>query len=53
MAELEPEGTSVTILDAMHDPQLFGPWFGRDATSWRAWRVFLAALLRSSAKKVG
>jgi hypothetical protein len=34
----------VTILDAMHDPALFGPWFEQRA-SWRAWEVFLAALL--------
>ena len=33
----------MTILDAMHDPALFGPWF-RDRTSWQAWEVFLAAL---------
>ena len=33
----------MTILDAMHDPALFGPWF-EDRTSWRAWEVFLAAL---------
>jgi Phage integrase family len=33
----------MTILDAMHDPQLFGPWF-RDRASWRAWEVFLSAL---------
>jgi hypothetical protein len=33
----------LTILDAMHDPQLFGPWF-KDRVSWSAWEVFLAAL---------
>ncbi len=33
----------MTILDAMTDPLLFGPWFPRGET-WRAWRVFLAAL---------
>ena len=33
----------MTILDAMHDPKLFGPWF-KDRVSWRAWEVFLAAL---------
>jgi hypothetical protein len=33
----------VTILDAMHDPQLFGRWF-QDRASWRAWEGFLAAL---------
>ena len=33
----------MTILEALHDPHLFGPWFG-DRTSWRAWEAFLAAL---------
>ena len=33
----------MTILDAMHDPKLFGPWF-KDRDSWRAWKSFLAAL---------
>ena len=33
----------VTILDAMGDPMLFGPWF-RDQASWSAWQAFLAAL---------
>jgi hypothetical protein len=33
---------NVTILDAMSDPKLFGPWFR--GKSWDAWRVFLAAL---------
>jgi hypothetical protein len=32
----------LTILDAMADPKLFGRWFG--GPSWRAWKVFLAAL---------
>ena len=32
----------MTILDALHDPELFGRWFEGD--DWRAWRVFLAAL---------
>ncbi len=32
----------LTILDAMSDPQLFGPWF--QGESWQAWRVFLGAL---------
>jgi len=31
-----------TIIDAMRDPALFGPWFKGD--SWTAWRAFLAAL---------
>jgi hypothetical protein len=33
----------MTILEAMTDSALFGPWF-EDRTSWRAWEVFLAAL---------
>ena len=32
----------MTILDAMRDRALFGPWF--DAPSWGAWFAFLAAL---------
>ena len=34
--------TGITILDTMRDPALFGRWF--EGESWRAWRVFLAAL---------
>jgi len=33
----------MTILEAMHDPALFGPWF-KDRASWRAWEAFLAPL---------
>jgi hypothetical protein len=33
---------TITILDAMDDPKLFGPWFR--GPSWDAWRAFLAAL---------
>lgn len=33
----------MTILEAMHDPALFGPWF-KDRESWHAWEAFLAAL---------
>jgi hypothetical protein len=32
----------VSIVEAMDDPHLFGPWFRED--SWRAWRAFLAAV---------
>lgn len=35
--------SALSILDAMSDPQLFGPWFRRSA-SWETWRVFLSAL---------
>jgi hypothetical protein len=33
----------MTILEAMHDPQLFGPWF-KHRESWKQWEVFLSAL---------
>ena len=33
----------MTILDAMHDPELFGPWFEK-RESWRTWEIFLSAL---------
>ena len=33
----------MTILDAMHDPALFGPWFA-NRTHWGHWEVFLAGL---------
>lgn len=36
-------GDRVSILRAIDDPALFGPWF-RDRESWRGWRAFLAAL---------
>jgi len=32
----------MTILEVMHDPELFGPWF-EDRASWRPWEAFLAA----------
>jgi hypothetical protein len=32
----------ISILDAMRDERLFGPWFSGE--SWKAWRVFLGAL---------
>lgn len=32
---------SLTILDAMRDQALFGPWFA-PSDSWRAWEAFLA-----------
>lgn len=41
---VDATGATVTILDAMNDPALFGRWFGRDTATWRAWRVFLASL---------
>ncbi|MDO9411981.1 MAG: hypothetical protein Q7T81_05330 [Pseudolabrys sp.] len=34
---------SASILDAIRDPHLFGPWF-KDRTTWAAWFAFLAAL---------
>ncbi len=38
---LEPALRDFTILDAMSEPELFGPLFQGD---WRAWRAFLAAV---------
>jgi hypothetical protein len=35
--------TPVSILDAVHDPAVFEPWFAKPET-WRGWFVFLAAL---------
>ena len=32
----------LTLLDAMKDPVIFGPWF--ESKTWRAWRVFFRAL---------
>jgi hypothetical protein len=32
-----------TILQAMSEPRIWGPWF-RDPSTWRPWRAFLAAL---------
>ena len=32
----------MTLLEAMHDPNLFGGWFS--GKSWTAWCAFLAAL---------
>lgn len=34
---------AISILDAVADPDLFGPWFRKPAT-WRAWFAFLAVL---------
>lgn len=36
-------GASITILDAVADPNLFAPWF-KDADTWAVWFVFLAVL---------
>jgi len=33
----------ISFVEAMHDPQLLGPWF-EPAASWAAWRVFSKAL---------
>jgi hypothetical protein len=33
----------MNIIQAMADPKLFKPWF-KDATTWAAWRAFLAVL---------
>lgn len=34
---------TMTILEAIDDPNLFGPWF-KNPASWAAWRVFLKAV---------
>jgi hypothetical protein len=33
----------ISLLDAIEDQKLFGPWF-RDPGTWEAWKAFLAAL---------
>ena len=33
----------VTILDAIHDPELFGRWF-KNVETWQPWFAFLCAL---------
>ena len=41
-AELRAADRSpMSIIDAMNDPQLFGPWFKGD--SWATWRAILKA----------
>jgi hypothetical protein len=34
----------MNIVKAMADPNLFGPYFGEDLSTWRAWQVALRAL---------
>jgi hypothetical protein len=41
-----PASGGPTLLDAMADPALFGPWFTPEGP-WAAWRAFLAALFGS------
>jgi hypothetical protein len=36
-------GRGMDILDAIRDPELFGPWF-QDTTTWKSWRTFIGAL---------
>lgn len=33
-----------SIIDCIHDPQLFAPWFEDDWQSWQPWLAFLCAL---------
>ena len=33
----------ITLIDAMRDPALFGPWF-KNPDTWKAWRSFACAL---------
>lgn len=35
--------SDLSIIDTIHDPQLFSPWF-KDRATWAAWFVFLKAL---------
>jgi hypothetical protein len=44
------EKKALTILNAMQDPVLFGPWF--KGNSWDAWRSFLGALFGLPMNKV-
>jgi hypothetical protein len=37
------KGESMNILDAIRDPNLFGPWF-QNRDTWASWRVFVGAL---------
>lgn len=39
----QPRKSSISILDAMDDPHLFGQHF-RNAKDWKAWKAFLASL---------
>lgn len=39
----ESAARSISLVDAMHDPALFGPWF-EDRESWLSWETFLRAL---------
>jgi hypothetical protein len=41
-AESVKSQPGLTILDAMADAAIFGPWF--DGKSWIAWKAFLRAL---------
>lgn len=36
--------TSLTLLDACADPDLFAPWFGKNPAGWVAWFAFMRAL---------
>lgn len=40
---LTPQPSTPTLIDCIHDPNLFAPWF-KDATTWSAWLAFIAAL---------
>jgi hypothetical protein len=36
--------SDITLLDAIHDPGLFAPWFSKSPGSWQAWFVVIAAI---------
>lgn len=40
---IRPRHSSLTLLDAISDPNLFAPWF-KDPSTWQAWFAFIAAL---------
>ena len=41
----------MTLLEAIDDASLFAPWFERSPGSWKAWRVFIAALFGLSLRR--
>lgn len=41
--KLKQRNRSISILDAINDPNLFAPWF-RNRDTWEAWMTFLCAL---------
>ena len=46
LTESKATPAQLTLLDAMKDPVIFGPWF--ESKTWRAWRVFFLCAVRSA-----